>query len=151
MNRTIRASVGAVAVACLAFGLGACSAAERVDKAVNEEIDEAVGEEVDKVINETYEVTYEVTGKNIDSIDFHAGGGDAMNPKIETVEKPTLPWKRTVTLRGIMPPVVTPIAVDPAGTEVNCKIIYKGDVIKEASGEGLAAGGGCIAVSPIVK
>ncbi|MEU3187068.1 MmpS family transport accessory protein [Streptomyces sp. NPDC006923] len=151
MNRTVRAAAVAVSVTCLAFGLGACSAAERVDKAVNEEIDEAVGEGVDKAINETYEVTYEVTGKNVDSIDFHAGGGDAMNPKIETVEKPTLPWKRTVRLRGIMPPVVTPIAVDPAGAQVTCKIIYKGDVIKESSGEGLAAAGGCITVSPIVK
>ncbi|MFF1417270.1 MmpS family transport accessory protein [Streptomyces sp. NPDC058280] len=144
MNRTIRAAVCAVAVSGLALGLGACSEA-------TEQIDKAVVEEVDKAVKETYEVTYEVTGKNIDTIDFHAGGGEAMNPKIEKVEKPTLPWTKTVTLRGIMPPAVMPIAVDPTGAEVTCKIIYKGKVITEESGEGLTAAGGCVAASPIVE
>ncbi|MFJ6185468.1 MmpS family transport accessory protein [Streptomyces sp. NPDC092295] len=142
MNRTVRAALTTLAVAGLALGLGACSeAAERVDKAVTDE--------VDKAVNETYEVTYEVTGKNIDTIDYHGGGGEAMEPKIETVEKPTLPWKKTVTLRGIMPPGVMPTALDASGAEVTCKIIYKGEVIKEETDAGKAAAGGCIAVSPI--
>ncbi|MFJ9208159.1 hypothetical protein CU044_4861 [Streptomyces sp. L-9-10] len=142
MNRTVRAALTTLAVTGLALGLGACSeAAERVDKAVTDE--------VDKAVNETYEVTYEVTGKNIDTIDYHGGGGEAMEPKIETVEKPTLPWKKTVTLRGIMPPGVMPTALDAAGAEVTCKIIYKGEVIKEETDAGKAAAGGCIAVSPI--
>lgn len=136
MNRTIRAAVCSVAVAGLTLGLSACS--EAVDQ-------------VDKAVNETYEVTYEVTGKNIDSIDFHAGGGTATDPKIETVQKPTLPWKKTVTLRGIMPPAVMPAAADLTGSEVGCKITYKGKVIKEEKGEGLATAAGCIAVSPIVE
>ncbi|MEU0282099.1 MmpS family transport accessory protein [Streptomyces sp. NPDC088147] len=142
MNRTVRAALTTLAVTGLALGLGACSeAAERVDKAVTDE--------VDKAVNETYEVTYEVTGKNIDTIDYHGGGGEAMEPKIETVEKPTLPWKKTVTLRGIMPPGVMPTALDASGAEVTCKIIYKGEVIKEETDAGKAAAGGCIAVSPI--
>ncbi|MFE2498287.1 MmpS family transport accessory protein [Streptomyces scopuliridis] len=142
MNRTVRAALTTLAVTGLALGLGACSEAqERVDKAVTDE--------VDKAVNETYEVTYEVTGKNIDTIDYHGGGGEAMEPKIETVEKPTLPWTKTVTLRGIMPPGVMPTALDPSGAEVTCKIIYKGEVIKEESDAGKAAAGGCIAVSPI--
>ncbi|MFE4535049.1 MmpS family transport accessory protein [Streptomyces scopuliridis] len=142
MNRTVRAALTTLAVTGLALGLGACSeTADRVDKAVTDE--------VDKAVNETYEVTYEVSGKNIDTIDYHGGGGDAMEPKIETVEKPTLPWTKTVTLRGIMPPGVMPIALDPSGAEVTCKIIYKGEVIKEEKDAGKAAAGGCIAVSPI--
>ncbi|MEV6394112.1 MmpS family transport accessory protein [Streptomyces sp. NPDC051907] len=136
MNRSIRTAVCAVAVAGLALSLSSCS--EAVDA-------------VDKATNETYEVTYEVTGKNVDSIDFHAGGGKATDPKIETVQKPTLPWKKTVTLRGIMPPGVMPAAADLSGSEVACKITYKGKVIKEEKGEGLAAAAGCIAVSPIVE
>jgi hypothetical protein len=136
MNRTIRVATCAVAVAGLTLGLSACS--EAVDA-------------IDKATNETYEVTYEVTGKNVDTIDFHGGGGKAMEPKIETVQKPTLPWKKTVTLKGIMPPGVIPIAVDPAGSQVTCKITYKGKVIKEEKGEALVAGTGCIAVSPIVE
>ncbi|QXE35133.1 hypothetical protein KQY30_13500 [Streptomyces sp. GMY02] len=133
-TRTVRAAVGALAAAGLALGLTACS--ETVDQ-------------VDKAVNETYEVTYEVTGDGVDTIDYHGGGGKAMEPKIETVEQPTLPWKKTVTLRGIMPPAVMPIAVDITGAEVTCKIIYKGEVIKQETGAGLATAGGCVAVSPI--
>ncbi|MEV0039959.1 MmpS family transport accessory protein [Streptomyces sp. NPDC050804] len=133
-TRTVRAALGAFAVTGLTLGLSACS--ETVDQ-------------VDKAFNETYEVTYEVTGKGVDTIEFHGGGGKAMDPKIETVERPTLPWRKTVTLRGIMPPAVMPTAVDITGAEVTCKIIYKGEVIKEETGEGLATVGGCIAISPI--
>ncbi|GAA1181615.1 hypothetical protein GCM10009654_43490 [Streptomyces hebeiensis] len=138
MNRITRITVTTLAVTGLALGLGACS--EAADEAAKQ---------VDKAVNEKYEVTYEVTGKNVDSIGFHGGEGDGMEPKIETVEKPTLPWKKTVTLRGIMPPAVMPAAADLTGAEVTCKITYKGEVIKEESAEGLATAGGCVAVSPI--
>ncbi|QIP85073.1 hypothetical protein GLX30_14740 [Streptomyces sp. Tu 2975] len=138
MKRSIRTAVRAVTAtgiaAGLAFGLTACS--EAVDQ-------------VDKVVDEKYEVTYEVTGKNVDSIQYHGGGGEAMNPKIETVDKPTLPWTKTVTLRGIMPAAVMPVAADLTGTEVTCRITHKGKVLKEETGEGLATAGGCIAESPV--
>lgn len=136
-----RAALGALAVTGLVLALGACSA---------ESVDEAVGKAVDKAVDETYEVTYEVTGKSVDEITFHGGGGDAMNPKLETVTSPTLPWKKTVTLRGIMPPAVMPMAVEADGTDVSCTITYKGEVIKEAKGEGMLTAGGCVAVSPVV-
>ncbi|MET9394553.1 MmpS family transport accessory protein [Streptomyces sp. NPDC006624] len=134
MNRTVRAAVCSIAVAGLALGLSSCS--EAVDQ-------------VDKAVNETYQVTYEVTGKNVDSIEFHAGGGKATDPKIESVSKPELPWKKTVTLRGIMPAAVMPVAADPEGAEVTCKITYKGEVIEEQSSKGLVTAGGCTAESPI--
>ncbi|WP_217243184.1 MmpS family transport accessory protein [Streptomyces sp. AC555_RSS877] len=134
MNRTIRAAVCSIAVAGLALGLSSCS--EAVDQ-------------VDKAVDETYEVTYEVTGKNVDSIDFHGGGGKAMEPKIESVSKPKLPWTKTVTLRGIMPAAVMPVAADPEGAQVACKITYKGKVLEEQSSQGLATAGGCTAESPI--
>ncbi|MEU1002553.1 MmpS family transport accessory protein [Streptomyces tibetensis] len=134
MKRTLRAAVCSVAVAGLALGLTACS--EAVDQ-------------VDKAVDETYEVTYEVTGKNIDSIEFHGGGGKAMEPKIESVSKPELPWKKTVTLRGIMPAAVMPVAADPEGSQITCKIIHKGKVIEEQSTKGLVSAGGCTAESPV--
>ncbi|MFI6809701.1 MmpS family transport accessory protein [Streptomyces luteogriseus] len=136
MNRTLRAVVCSAAVGTLALGLSSCS--ESVDQ-------------VDKAVNETYEVTYEVTGRNIDSIDFHGGGGKAMEPKIESVSKPELPWKKTVTLRGIMPAAVMPVATDPEGSQVTCKIIYKGKVLEEQSAEGLVTAGGCTAASPVTE
>ncbi|MFE5487728.1 hypothetical protein [Streptomyces sp. NPDC056527] len=136
MNRTIRTAVSVLAVTGLAFGLGACSAA--ADKAADQ---------VDKAVNETYEVTYEVTGKNIESIEFHGGSGSAMEPKLEKETKPATPWKKTVTLKGIMPPAVMPLTLDPAA-DLTCKVIHKGKVIKEAKGE-QAMAGGCVAVSPI--
>ena len=136
MNRAFRAIVCSAAVGTLALGLSSCS--EAVDQ-------------VDKAVNETYEVTYEVTGKNIDSIDFHGGGGKAMEPKIESVSKPELPWKKTVTLRGIMPAAVIPVAADPEGSQVTCKIIYKGKVLEEQSAEGLVTAGGCTAESPVTE
>ncbi|MCZ0980961.1 hypothetical protein O1L60_23615 [Streptomyces diastatochromogenes] len=135
MKRTFRTAVPALAVTGLALGLGACT--EAAEKAVDQ---------VDKSVNETYEVTYEVTGKNIESIDFHAGGGSAMEPKIESEKKPATPWKKTVTLKGIMPPAVMPISLDPA--DLTCKVVHQGKVIKEAKGE-QAMAGGCVAVSPI--
>ncbi|MFE4795814.1 MmpS family transport accessory protein [Streptomyces sp. NPDC056708] len=132
--RTIRTAVCATVALGLAVGLGACS--ETVDQ-------------VDKAVDETYEVTYEVTGTSVDEIQFHAGGGKAMDPEIETVKSPKLPWRKTVTLRGIMPPAVMPIALDEDGADVTCSITHKGKVIKEAKGEGLVTAGGCVAVSPV--
>ncbi|MFF0556030.1 hypothetical protein ACH4ZU_02635 [Streptomyces sp. NPDC020472] len=136
MNRTVRTAVSALAVAGLALGLGACS--EAAEKAADQ---------VDKSVNETYEVTYEVGGENVESIDYHAGGGTAMDPKIESEKKPATPWRKTVTLKGIMPPAVMPVSLDPA--DLTCKIIHNGKVIKEAKGQEATAGG-CVAVSPIV-
>ncbi|MFI1866053.1 MmpS family transport accessory protein [Streptomyces jumonjinensis] len=144
MHRSIRTAVCAVAAVGLVFGLSACSE-------VSDAAKDKASDSVDKAVNEEYEVTYEVTGKSIDSIQFAAGGGTATNPKLETVDKPALPWKKTVTLRGILPPSVLPIALDATGeAAVTCKIIYKGKPIAEESGKGLGAAGGCVAVSPIV-
>ncbi|MFF7179665.1 hypothetical protein [Streptomyces sp. NPDC008121] len=131
MKRTIRTAASALAVTGLALGLGACSTA---------------ADQVDKAVNESYEVTYEVTGKGIESIEYHAGGGTAMDPKTESEKKPATPWKKTVTLKGIMPPAVIPLALDPSG--LTCKVIHDGKVIKEAKGQA-AMTGGCVAVSPI--
>ncbi|EFL36585.1 conserved hypothetical protein [Streptomyces viridochromogenes DSM 40736] len=132
--RTVRAAACTVAVAGLTLGLGACS--EAVDQ-------------VDKAVDETYEVTYEVTGKNIDSIEFHGGGGKATKPKIESVSSPELPWRKTVTLRGIMPPAVMPVAADLEAAQVTCKITYKGKVLDEQTAKSLLTTGGCTAQSPV--
>ncbi|MFE2555346.1 hypothetical protein OG361_24575 [Streptomyces sp. NBC_00090] len=136
MKRTVRTTVSALAAAGLALGLGACS--EAAEKAVDQ---------VDKSVTEAYEVTYEVSGKSVESIDFHAGDGTAMAPKVEKEKKPATPWTKTVKLQGIMPPAVMPVSLDPAS--LSCKVIYQGKVIKEAKGE-QAMAGGCVAVSPVV-
>ncbi|WP_405502949.1 MmpS family transport accessory protein [Streptomyces anulatus] len=140
-TRPVRTAVHALAIAGLVLGLGACSA---------ESVDEAIAKGVDTTVDEKYEVTYEVTGKSVDEITYHGGAGEAMEPELETVTAPTLPWKKTVELRGIMPPAVMPIAVDAGGADITCSITYKGKVIKEAKGEGMLTAGGCVAVSPIV-
>lgn len=140
-NRPARTAAHALAIAGLVLGLGACSA---------ESVDEAIAKGVDTTVDEKYEVTYEVTGKSVDEISYHGGAGEAMEPELETVTSPTLPWKKTVELRGIMPPAVMPIAVDAGGADITCTITYKGKVIKEAKGEGMLTAGGCVAVSPIV-
>ncbi|MEU4064541.1 hypothetical protein AB0F25_19345 [Streptomyces wedmorensis] len=137
MNRTVRTAVSALAVVGLALGLGACS--EAAEKAADQ---------VDKSVGESYEVTYEVSGKGVESIDYHAGDGTAMAPHVESEKKPTTPWKKTVTLKGIMPPAVMPVSLAPA--DLTCKVIYKGEVIKEAKGE-QAMAGGCVAVSPLMS
>ncbi|MGX2998807.1 MmpS family transport accessory protein [Streptomyces sp. JNUCC 64] len=141
MRRSIRSTaLATVTVAGLVFGLGACSEAV-TDKAVDE---------IGKTVTEEYEVTYEVTGKSVDSIIYTSGGELATKPKLTTEENPTLPWKKTVKLRGLIAPVVTPVAVDAGGdASVSCKIIHKGKVLAEESGKGLAAAGGCNAVSPL--
>lgn len=138
MNRTSRSAAAVLAAVSMTFGLGAC--------ALNP--DEAA-ERVDSALNTTYEVTYEVTGANIDSITYNSGEGDAMNPKLETVDKPTLPWSKTVTLKGVEAPVVTPIAAGVQDVKATCKIIHEGKVLKESSGGGKAAAVSCVAVSPI--
>jgi hypothetical protein len=133
MNRTIRTAVLSAALTGLAFALSACTEEQTIDA-------------VDKMVDETYEVTYEVTGKNVDSIEFDARGGTALKPKTVTVRKPSLPWKKTVTLRGIMPSAVMPVSGDPT---VSCKIVHKGKVIAEEKGESLINAGACVAASPI--
>ncbi|MEV6950343.1 MmpS family transport accessory protein [Streptomyces sp. NPDC051183] len=138
MHRTART---ATVAAALLLGASACSGggAETVDK-------------VDKVVDDTYQVTYEVTGKDVASIQYSAGEGTATDPKLATADKPALPWSKTVTLRGIMPPTVLPVAADAADTTtagITCRIVYKGKTIAEKSGEDLATAGGCVAVSPV--
>jgi hypothetical protein len=149
MNRISRSIASAFVAGGLALGLGACSdVADEATKQVQEEVDK----EVDKQISEEYQVTYEVTGEKVDSIEYNAGGGDASNPKLESVKNPTLPWKKTVTLRGIEAPSVMPLAVDlgDAAGKVACKIVYKDKTLVEKSGAGAVSAAGCVAVSPIV-
>ncbi|MFI5754275.1 MmpS family transport accessory protein [Streptomyces sp. NPDC051569] len=133
-NRAVRAAMATVAVTGLALGLGACT-----------QIADAV-----TGTDKAYEVTYEVTGKSVDTIEYDVAEGDATESTTETVNKPALPWTKTVTLRGTMPPSVTPIALD-AGSEVACKITYKGKVISEQSAKSLVTLGGCVAVAPIFE
>ncbi|WP_217128926.1 MmpS family transport accessory protein [Streptomyces sp. AC558_RSS880] len=145
VNRIHRSLTPALVAGCLALGLGACSeeAADRAEDEVVEEVDERVDEE--------YQVTYEVTGEKVDSIDFNAGGGSAADPKFETVDNPTLPWKKTVTLRGIEAPAVIPVTLDTGGGsgELSCRIVHEGEVLAEKSGAGAVSAAGCVAVSPV--
>ncbi|MFJ2739110.1 hypothetical protein ACIO3O_05535 [Streptomyces sp. NPDC087440] len=149
MNRTTRTALCTAAVTGLVFGLGACSEVKEAAKSAASEGSEKAVDQVDKSINETYEVTYEVTGKDIESIEFHAGGGTAMQPKLESAKKPASPWTKTVTLKGIMPAAVNPISVTGVA-DLKCKVTYQGKVIAEAAGE-KAMAGGCVAASPIAK
>ncbi|MET7933228.1 hypothetical protein [Streptomyces sp. NPDC005322] len=135
MHPALRIALCSIAAAGLALGLSACS--------------DATVKAVDKAVDETYEVTYEVTGRNVDSIEFHGGGGTALHPNVTTVQKPTLPWRKTVTLRGIMPSSVVPVALHPVGSEVSCRILYQGKVIAEERGKGLISAGGCVGESPV--
>ncbi|WP_407835490.1 hypothetical protein ACE1OC_02005 [Streptomyces sp. DSM 116496] len=137
MRKSPPTFLSALSLAGLALAAAGCSGAT-TDKAV---------EQVDKAVNETYEVTYEVTGKTVDSVSFHDGGGTATAPNLVTAEQPGAAWTKTVTLRGIMPPAVSPSSVENTA-DLTCKVIYKGKVIKEATGEAATAGG-CVAVSPI--
>ncbi|MFD5142748.1 hypothetical protein [Streptomyces sp. NPDC058401] len=137
MRKSPTTLLSALALAGLALATAGCSAGA-TDKAVDQ---------VDKAVNETYEVTYEVSGKTVDSVSFHDGGGTATAPNLVTAEQPGAAWTKTVTLRGVMPPAVSPSSVDNTA-DLTCKVIYKGKVIKEAKGEAAMAGG-CVAVSPI--
>ncbi|MFI0979947.1 hypothetical protein ACH4SP_23450 [Streptomyces sp. NPDC021093] len=149
MNRTIRAAVCAAAVTGLMFGLGACAEVEKAVKAgASEGADKAAKELLDK----PYEVTYEVTGKDVKTIEFAAGSGTAAEPRTEEDKKPVLPWKKTVTMNGVMPPSVMPNVSDvlKPDPDVTCKVTYKGKVLKEATGA-KAVAGGCIAVAPMER
>ena len=157
MTRTVRTAVCAAAVTGLLFGLSACAEAEKAVKAgaseaadaSNKELDKI--DEVDKALKKTFQVTYEVTGKDVESIEFAGGGGTATAPKNETVKKPTLPWKKTVTLKGVMPPAVIPSTEKVVAVpDITCKITHEGKVLKEASGA-KAMAGGCIAAAPVGK
>ncbi|MFE7130228.1 MmpS family transport accessory protein [Streptomyces sp. NPDC057638] len=143
MRRSMRTTAVAVfATAGLVAGLTGCELTEKAEK--------EVVEQVDKTVNEPYEVTYEVTGKNIESIEYTVDGGTALKPKMETAKNPTLPWTKTVTLRGIMPSTLAPFALSTAAeAEITCKIIHKGKVLAEKTGKGLAVATGCVAESPI--
>ncbi|GAA2440432.1 MmpS family transport accessory protein [Streptomyces sp. NPDC051041] len=149
MNRISRSIASALVVGGLVLGLGACS--DITDEAA-EQVENEVVEEVDKQIDKEYEVTYEVTGAEVDSIEFNAGGGDATDPKLETVKNPTLPWKKTVKLRGIEAPTVIPVALDVSGGsgDLSCRIVYQGKAIAEESDSGVVSAAGCVAVSPVV-
>ncbi|MGW1275956.1 MmpS family transport accessory protein [Streptomyces tsukubensis] len=147
MRRSLRHTTAAVLAAGLVLTLTACSEAE---DAVKNKVKDEASKAVDSTLNKEYEVTYEVTGKNVDSIEFANGKGDALNPTLETVNKPQLPWKKTVTLRGVMAPTVIPSALDAGGAaDITCKVTHDGKVLVEKKSSGAAAVSPCIAVSPI--
>ncbi|MEV7420144.1 MmpS family transport accessory protein [Streptomyces sp. NPDC089919] len=135
-SRTARTALAAAVV--LLASATACSSSEVVDK-------------VDKAVDTTYEVTYEVTGKGVESIEYAAGGGTANDPEMATVKGAgaTLPWKKTVTLRGIMPASVMPVATEAGTDTLTCKITYKGKTLATQSGPALTKAGACVAVSPV--
>ncbi|MFJ9897508.1 hypothetical protein ACIQPR_29685 [Streptomyces sp. NPDC091280] len=129
INGVIRTAACGASVTGFAIGLSACS--DPVDP-------------VDRPVSETYVVTYEVTGRNVDSIGFRGGRGKAVEPKTEMVSEPELSWTKTVVLRGIMSAAIMPIAADIDG-----RITYKGKVFAEQSAVGSATAGGCMAKSSI--
>ncbi|MEU2868510.1 MmpS family transport accessory protein [Streptomyces olivoreticuli] len=137
MKHLLRNTLSALAVTGSALALAGCGAAE--DK---------MTEGVDKAVKETYEVTYEITGSGTASVDFNAGRGTAAEPQLETAEDAGLPWKKTVTLKGIAAPTVQATA-GPDGAEVTCKITYKGEVIKSHTAKGASEAASCVAVSPL--
>lgn len=149
MNRIRRSVASVLVTGGLVLGLGACS--DIADEAAKQ-VEEEVSKEVDRQIDEEYQVTYEVTGDAVDSIEYNAGGGDAADPQLETVRNPALPWRKTVTLRGIEAPTVMPVAVDLGDDsgKLTCKIVYKGKALVEKSGAGAVSVAGCVAISPIV-
>ncbi|MEU5422270.1 MmpS family transport accessory protein [Streptomyces sp. NPDC001407] len=136
MQRT-RKTLSALAVAGSALALAACGAAE-----------EKVTESVDKAVKETYEVTYEIAGSGTASVDFNAGKGTAREPQLETVADAGLPWKKTVTLKGIAAPTVQATGTAD-GAEVTCRITHKGKVLKSATSKDASTPASCVAVSPI--
>ncbi|WP_405811574.1 hypothetical protein OG524_22385 [Streptomyces sp. NBC_01520] len=153
-GRTARSAARAVLVGGLALGLTACSGTdgESVEESIDRAVDRAFDAAFDAAVDETYGVTCEVTGTKVDEIRFHDGGDDggddATEPTTETVESPTLPWRKTVTLRGIMPPAVMQLA--PESDDVARTTTYRGEVITEPEGEALLTSGGSIAVPPAV-
>ncbi|MET9918047.1 hypothetical protein ABZZ04_13280 [Streptomyces sp. NPDC006435] len=132
--RTIRTAFCAAAVLGLGPGLTACS---------------GDAGPADQAVDEPYEVTYEVIGKDVDEIQFTGGRGEAEKPELETVESPTLPWRKTVTLRGAVRPAVMPFPKDGSTLEISCSITYKGKIVKKREGMGMLKSGGCEISSPI--
>jgi hypothetical protein len=149
MNRTIRTALCATAVTGLMFGLGACAG---VEEAVKAGASQGAEKAADELLKTPYEVTYEVTGKDVTSIEFTGGKGTDLAPEADKVQKPALPWTKTVTLKGAMPPSVMPEGADILKTDpdVSCKVLYKGKVLAEAKGQ-KAVMGGCIAAAPMER
>ncbi|MFI1798494.1 MmpS family transport accessory protein [Streptomyces sp. NPDC020379] len=137
MQRTLRNTLAALAVTGSALALAACGAAE-----------EKVTESVDKAVKETYEVTYEITGSGTATVDFNAGKGTANEPQLETETDAALPWKKTVTLKGIAAPTVQAGGAAD-GAEVTCRITHKGKVLKSETSKDASAPASCVAVSPL--
>ncbi|GHH41066.1 MmpS family transport accessory protein [Streptomyces candidus] len=147
MNRTARTATCAAAVTALLFGLGACAG---VEEAVKAGASQGAEKAADELLKTPYEVTYEVTGKDVVLIKYSGGKGTDLAPEEDTVDKPAVPWQKTVTLKGAMPPSVMPEAADMLKTDADiaCKIVYKGKVLAEAKGQ-KAVMGGCIAAAPM--
>ncbi|CAM5258669.1 hypothetical protein GCM10010329_05390 [Streptomyces spiroverticillatus] len=150
-TRTARTALCAAAVAGLFLGLTACQEAKDAAKSVASEGTDKAIDQVDKAVKDTYEVTYEVSGSGINQIGYHAGKGTALEPLLTKDTKPKLPWTKTVTLKGIMPPAVVPTTMElNASPDLKCKVLHKGKVLAEATGDKVLTGG-CIAAAPVGK
>ncbi|GHF50426.1 hypothetical protein GCM10010218_34960 [Streptomyces mashuensis] len=102
----------------------------------------------DGVSKKSYEVTYEVSGKDVASIVFNEGKGSISDPDMSTEDRPKVPWTRTVTLKGLGAPTLT-VTSGSADGDATCKISYKGKVLQEKTAKGAGELAQCSVVSPM--
>ncbi|MGK5630270.1 hypothetical protein [Streptomyces sp. URMC 123] len=126
--------VGIAAAAALVVG---CSVEKEVQK------------EFDRLDNKEYEVEYEVTGSGV--IDLTYGVGNQGELSSETVKNPTLPWRKKLTMKGIVTVPDVSVLLGENGGQADCVIRVNGKETKRATAKGEFGVASCVATSPIAE
>ncbi|RLU82270.1 hypothetical protein CTZ27_30435 [Streptomyces griseocarneus] len=134
MPKKTSAALGAVlAAAALLVG---CSSAEKATK-----------DEFEKLDIKEFEVVYEVTGSGVEDLSY--GTGDQKSAGTETVDGPGLPWKKTVTMKGVASAPSLSLMLGEKGGEAQCVITINGKEAKRATAKGEFGTATCVAASPV--
>ncbi|MEV4739881.1 MmpS family transport accessory protein [Streptomyces sp. NPDC049555] len=106
----------------------------------------AYKDETERLDNKEFEVVYEVTGSNVKDLTY--GVGDRKKESSETVENPTLPWSKTVTMKGIATAPSLSLILGESGGKAECVIKVNGKEARRATATGEFGTATCVAVSP---
>ncbi|MGK5731850.1 hypothetical protein [Streptomyces sp. URMC 124] len=93
-----------------------------------------------------FTVVYEVTGDSVKTMTF--GDDTGRGPSSRSVDEPSLPWRKRVTMKGIATSPHISLILGQKGGRADCAISVDGKEVKRATARGEFGTATCIAPSP---
>ncbi|MET9295664.1 MmpS family transport accessory protein [Streptomyces sp. NPDC003077] len=141
MRRYAKFGSSVVGTALAAAMLLGCSSVEEVAKEVKNE----AKEEVKRLDDKEFAVVYEVIGSGVEDLAYGAMNGGKLTE--ETVDKPQLPWKKELSMKGITSTPNLSVMLGADGGQAECVIKVNGKEVERKTAKGAFGTAACVAMS----